>query len=68
MSGDGLEVKRETRKGERGRRDEETHAPTCRPHPNPPVAIKEGADQEPSGSLAITSPVPPRPEKMKPAF
>ena len=43
-----------------------TSAPIWRPHPTPPVAIQDGADQEPSGSLAITIPEPAFPEKTKP--
>src|SRR5258706_14093019 len=43
-----------------------TSAPIWKPHPTPPVAIQEGADQEPSGSLAITIPEPACPEKTKP--
>ena len=43
-------------------------APICKPHPRPPVAMHEGADQEPSGSRAMTRPEPAFPEKTKPAL
>jgi hypothetical protein len=45
-----------------------TSAPIWRPHPNPPVAMHDGADHEPSGSLAMTIPEPTLPEKTKPAL
>lgn len=43
-------------------------APIWRPHPTPPVAMQEGADQEPSGRRAMTMPEPALPENMKPAL
>jgi hypothetical protein len=43
-----------------------TSAPIWRPQPTPPVAMQDGADQEPSGSLAITIPEPAFPENTKP--
>jgi len=43
-------------------------APIWRPHPSPPVAMHDGADQEPSGRRAMTTPEPAFPEKTKPAF
>jgi hypothetical protein len=43
-------------------------APIWRPHPIPPVAMQEGADQDPSGSRAMTMPEPAIPENTKPAL
>ena len=43
-------------------------APIWRPHPRPPVAMHEGADQEPSGRRAMTRPEPALPENTKPAL
>ena len=43
-------------------------APIWRPHPRPPVAMQDGADQEPSGSRAITSPEPAFPLNTNPAL
>ena len=43
-------------------------APIWRPQPTPPVAMHDGADHEPSGSRAMTSPEPALPEKTKPAL
>lgn len=43
-------------------------APIWRPQPRPPVAMHEGADQEPSGRRAMTRPEPALPEKTNPAF
>ena len=43
-------------------------APACRPQPTPPVAMHDGADHEPSGMRAMTSPEPALPEKTKPAL
>ena len=43
-------------------------APICRPQPTPPVAIQDGADQEPSGRRAMTRPEPALPEKTNPAL
>ena len=43
-------------------------APIWRPQPRPPVAMQEGADHDPSGRRAITSPDPAFPEKTKPAL
>ncbi|KAH3659479.1 hypothetical protein OGATHE_005524 [Ogataea polymorpha] len=45
-----------------------TSAPTCPPTPAPAVTIAEGADHEPSGNLATTTPEPALPEKRNPAF
>lgn len=42
--------------------------PICPPKPAPPVAIAEGADQEPSGRRATTRPEPKRAEPRKPAL
>jgi len=43
-------------------------APTWRPQPTPAVPMQEGADQDPSGSRAMTSPDPALPEKTNPAL
>jgi hypothetical protein len=43
-------------------------APIWRPQPSPPVAMHDGADQEPSGRRAMTRPEPALPEKTNPAF
>ena len=43
-------------------------APIWRPQPSPPVAMQDGADQEPSGRRAMTIPEPALPEKTKPAL
>jgi len=43
-------------------------APIWRPQPRPPVAMHDGADQEPSGRRAMTRPEPAFPENMKPAL
>ena len=43
-------------------------APICSPHPSPPVAMQDGADHEPSGNRAITSPDPAFPENTNPAL
>jgi hypothetical protein len=43
-------------------------APIWRPQPTPAVPMQEGADQEPSGSLAMTRPEPALPEKTNPAL
>ena len=40
--------------------------PICNPHDMPIDPIAEGADQEPSSSLATTSPVPPLPATINP--
>lgn len=42
--------------------------PIWPPKPAPPVAIAEGADQEPSGRRAMTRPEPNRAEPRKPAL
>lgn len=42
--------------------------PIWAPNPIDAVAIADGADQEPSPSLAITTPVPALPDHRKPAF
>ena len=43
-------------------------APIWSPQPNPPVAMQDGADQDPSGRRAMTRPDPAFPENTKPAF
>ena len=43
-------------------------APIWSPQPTPPVAMHDGADHEPSGSRAMTSPEPALPEKTNPAL
>lgn len=43
-------------------------APIWSPHPTPPVAMHDGADQDPSGMRAMTMPEPALPEKTKPAL
>lgn len=43
-------------------------APIWSPHPRPPVAMQEGADQDPSGRRAMTIPDPALPENTKPAL
>jgi hypothetical protein len=42
--------------------------PICPPKPAPPVAMADGADHDPSGSRAMTSPLPKRAEPRKPAL
>jgi hypothetical protein len=42
--------------------------PICPPNPPPTVAMAEGADHEPSDSLATTRPEPNRPDPRKPAL
>jgi hypothetical protein len=42
--------------------------PICPPKPPPTVPIAEGADQDPSASLATTTPLPKRPLPRKPAL
>lgn len=39
---------------------------TCNPNPTPPVAMQLGADQLPSGNLAVTTPEPAFPDQTKP--
>lgn len=43
-------------------------APTANPHPIPPVAIQEGADQVPSSRRAMTTPDPALPVTINPAL
>lgn len=42
--------------------------PIWPPNPAPPVAMADGADQEPSGRRATTRPEPNRAEPRKPAL
>lgn len=43
-------------------------APIWRPQPTPPVAMHEGADQDPSGRRAMMRPDPAFPENTNPAL